>query len=74
MDVLTVVSVVSLITTIIGLWLLGEKKASGFIVFTLSLSCQLYIFYVQKNWFLVFQMIVLIVFNAYNYFKWTGGK
>jgi len=71
MDLLTIISIASLITTIIGLYQLGEKKASGFITFTLSLLCQLYIFFMQKNWFLVCQMVVLIGFNIYNYFKWT---
>lgn len=73
MDIL-ITSIISLVTTLIGLWLLGEKKASGFIVFTISLACQLYIFYFQKNWFLVVQMIVLILFNIYNYRKWMRGK
>lgn len=71
--VILVLSILSLITTLIGLYLLGEKHASGFLVFTASLACQLYIFYSQDNWFLVFQMIVLIVFNVVNYKKWARG-
>jgi len=71
--VILVLSIISLITTLIGLWLLGEKKSLGFVVFTGSLACQLYIFAVQKNWFLVFQMLVLIVFNLVNYRKWEKG-
>ncbi len=63
----------SLITTIVGLYLLGEKKALGFLVFTVSLGCQLYIFYKGENWFLVVQMIILILFNMYNYRKWVRG-
>jgi len=69
MDIL-ILSIISLVTTLIGLYLLGEKKSKGFVIFTVSLSCQLYIFYFQKNWFLVFQMIVLIIFNLVNYRKW----
>ena len=76
MDVL-ILSIISLITTLIGLWLLGKKKSLGFVIFTLSLACQVYIFYYnydcgmhKPNWFLVFQMIVLIVFNLVNYRKW----
>ena len=69
--VILTLSIVSLITTLIGLYLLGEKKAMGFIIFTLSLSCQLYIFYTQQNWFLVVQMLVLIGFNIFNYRKWS---
>ena len=75
MDIL-IFSIISLVTTLVGLYLLGEKKASGFIIFTVSLASQMYIFYNQKDgpiWFLIFQMIVLIVFNVYNYKKWTGG-
>ena len=78
MDLLTIVSITSLITTIIGLWFLGEKKAKGFIWFTVSLGCQIYLFSMPchregPNWFLVVQMIVLIVFNIYNFMKWTRG-
>ena len=68
--VILILSIVSLITTLIGLYLLGEKKASGFVVFTISLFCQMYIFYNENKWFLVVQMIVLIVFNLINYRKW----
>ena len=71
---MVILSIVSLVTTIIGLWLLGEKKPSGFLTFTISLLCQLYIFYTQQNWFLVCQMIVLIIFNMYNYRKWRLEK
>jgi hypothetical protein len=73
MDIL-ILSIISLITTLIGLYLLGEKKASGFLIFTASLSCQLYIFFAQNNWFLVFQMVVLIIFNIVNYRKWIRGN
>ena len=69
--VILILSIISLITTLIGLYLLGEKKANGFLIFTFSLACQLYIFYLQKNWFLFTQMIALIVFNIWNYRKWT---
>ena len=72
MDIL-ILSIISLITTLIGLYLLGEKKALGFLIFTASLTCQMYIFYVEQKWFLVVQMIVLIVFNIVNYRKWIRG-
>ena len=73
--VILVCSIVSLITTLIGLYLLGEKKSLGFVVFTASLACQMYIFYVPThrdgpNWFLMVQMAVLIIFNLVNYRKW----
>lgn len=70
---MVILSIISLGTTLVGLWFLGEKKSSGFLIFTVSLLCQIIIFYVLKNWFLVCQMIVLIVFNIYNYRKWTKG-
>ena len=65
-----ILSGVSLITTIVGLYLLGEKKALGFIIFAVSLTCQGYIFISQENWVLVFQMLVLIIFNIINFRKW----
>lgn len=70
MDVLRKLEIVSLITTLIGLYLLGEKISYGFLIFNISLVCQVYIFFKGKNWFLVCQMIVLIVFNSYNFLKW----
>lgn len=73
MAVLRVLEAVSLVTTIIGLYFIGEKDAIGFLVFDVSLCCQIYIFCKNKNWFLVCQMIVLILFNTYNYIKWVGG-
>ena len=73
-DLITSISVLSLITTVVGLILLGEKKASGFLVFTASLLCQAYIFYVENNKFLILQMVVLIAFNIKNFFKWVKEK
>lgn len=68
---LRILEIISLITTIVGLYLLGEKVAFGFILFTASIICQMFIFYLGKNWFLVIQMLVLVFFNMRNYFKWT---
>ena len=73
MDVLRVLEICSLITTIIGLYLLGEKQAIAFHIYNISLACQAYIFYKHKNWFLIFQMAVLVAFNLFNYYKWTGA-
>lgn len=73
MGFLRILEIVSLVTTLIGLYLLGEKEALGFLIFTVSLICQFYIFYKGRNWFLVIQMLVLIIFNIYNYNKWIGG-
>jgi len=73
MDILRFLEIISLITTLIGLYLLGEKNACGFLIFTVSLLCQLYIFFKGKNWFLVLQMLVLVAFNIFNYNKWIAG-
>lgn len=70
MDFLRRLEIISLITTIFGLYLLGEKISYGFMIFNISLACQFYIFLKGKNWFLVGQMVVLIVFNSYNFIKW----
>lgn len=72
------VSIISLITTIVGLILLGNKNKNGFLIFNVSLNCQMVIFYFtpdcyggyKPNWFLIIQMVILIVFNTYNYLKW----
>lgn len=74
LDFLTIISVVSLLTTVIGLYLLGEKSPQGFLYFSVSLLCQMYIFYKENNKFLVFQMLILIYFNIRNYIKWMKEK
>ena len=66
------IEIISLITTIIGLYMLGEKIPLGFVMFTVSVLCQLYIFLKGQNWFLSIQMIILAIFNMWNYFKWIG--
>jgi hypothetical protein len=70
MDFLRILEISALITTIVGLYRLGEKDRYGFLIFDISLCCQFFIFYKNNQWFLCFQMIVLLVFNTYNYFKW----
>jgi hypothetical protein len=72
-DILRIFEILSFTTTLIGLYLLGEKKALGFLVFTGSLVCQMYIFYEESLWFLFCQMIALIIFNVVNYRKWIRG-
>lgn len=73
MAFLRILEIISLLTTLIGLYLISEKEPLGFLVFVISLTCQAVIFTKQKNRFLIFQMIVLIVYNTYIFFKWTGG-
>jgi len=72
-DILNKLGVISFIFTLIALYLLGEMNAWCHIIFLLSYSIQVYIFYKTKQWFLIFQMIALFIFSVYNYFKWTGG-
>jgi len=76
MDIL-IFSIISLLTTVVGLYLLGKKNAFGFLLFTASLMCQMYLFYYNYDcgihkpyWFLIIQMIVLILFNFRNFRKW----
>lgn len=73
MGLLRVLEIISLITTLIGLYLIGEKLPLGFMVFNISLLCQAYIFFKGSKWFLLIQMFVLIAFNLFNYMKWIGG-
>ena len=70
MGFLRIIEISSLITTIVGLYLLGEKNSFGFILHSVSVACQSYIFYKNKNWFLIVQMAILFVFNIWNYIKW----
>jgi len=65
-----ILTAISLLLTVVGLYLLGEKVAIGFLIFSASVFCQFIIFYKEKKWFLVIQMLILFVFNTMNYFKW----
>jgi len=67
-------SIISLITTCIGLYWLGNKNKNGFLIFNVSLNCQLILFWMQNNWFLIIQMVILIGFNTYNYLKWRKDE
>lgn len=73
MDLLNKLGVVSLLLTIIALFLVGEKEAVGWPIFLASYVIQIYVFYKTKQKFLVVQMIVLSFFAIYNYSKWLGG-
>jgi len=72
--VVYIISAISMLTTFIGLYFVSEKNKSGFIFYTISLGCQLYLFLIQENWFLVSQMVVLILSNLYVYIKWSKGE
>ena len=58
------------VLTIIGLWLLGEKKRIAFIVFNV---CQVLIIYsviITKSWGILAMSIIYFIFNIWNYIKW----
>ena len=58
------------ILTCIALYILQLKKAAGWIIFLPSYCLQMLIFYYQKQWFLLFQMVILFFFSILNYLKW----
>lgn len=68
------ISVISVITTLIGLYCIGEKNKLGFVLHTISVTCQAYLFYIlpEPNWLLIIQMLILAIFNVRNYFKWRS--
>ena len=69
MDCLTIIiSIVSLVTTLWGLYLLGKKDKLGFMAYNISLVCQIYLF--KGNTFIVIQLFILAVFNIRNFLKW----
>jgi len=70
--VVILISAISLITTLIGLYYIGEKNKWGFVHHTISVVIQGYLFFVLQNWFLVIQMIILAAFNVRNYYKWRS--
>lgn len=75
MDILELsIQIVSLLATLVGLYLISEKNKLGFIFYVVSLLCQLYLFAESKYWFLVFQMVLLIILNIITYLKWKKGE
>jgi hypothetical protein len=71
MDLLVIIlSCVSLILTLGGLYLVGEKNPIGWLVFIVSYAVQMFIFGISKNVFLIIQMVLLTYFSLINYLKW----
>lgn len=68
--VLHILGAGAFILTCIALYLLQKQKSEGWIVFLPSYCLQMLIFYYTKQWFLVFQMMVLFIFSLVNYLKW----
>jgi hypothetical protein len=63
-----IVSLISLATTLLGLYALGEKYKSGFMLYNISLACQMVLFYTNR--FIIIQLLVLMIFNFRNFAKW----
>ena len=75
MDILDVsIQIISLLTTIVGIYFVSEKKKCGFLLYIVSLMCQAFLFGKNSYWFLLFQMLVLIVCNLLTYLKWKKGE
>ena len=75
MDVLNwSLQIISLVTTLIGLFLIAKKRKFGFIHYIISLTCQGIIFYMRHDWVLVFQMLILISCNIYAFKEWKKGE
>lgn len=70
MDFLIGLEVVSFLLTILAMYLVGVPSKHCFTVFCVSQLLQIIIFSYDKRWFLILQMVALIVFNVINYFRW----
>lgn len=69
-DINNTLGFLSFLMSIVALYLLGVPDKICFIIFSLSFVLQGVVFYRTKQWFLILQMILLLVFNIINYFKW----
>jgi len=66
----TLLGLVVFFLTILAMWLVGIPRKIAFVVFTISQVIQIYIFFEKNQGFLILTMIILIVFNVINYFRW----
>ena len=73
MDFLNILGGGAFILTCIALYMLRKQSSQGWLIFLPSYVLQVIIFYFTKQWFLLFQMIVLFVFSLINYFKWESN-
>jgi hypothetical protein len=58
--------------TVVALYLLSLPNIHTFTVFAISMFVQMVIFYKTKQPFLFAQMVVILLFNVYNYMQWTA--
>ena len=71
MEFLRKLEVASFGLTILALYLLSLPNIHTFTVFAISMFVQMVIFYKTKQPFLFAQMVVILLFNVYNYWSWT---
>ncbi len=74
MVILNILGAGAFILTCVALFMLRKQITKGWIVFLPSYVLQMIIFYHQKNWFLLIQMIVLFVLSLINYFEWEKNN
>ena len=72
MDLNNWLGLISFVLTIVALWLLGIPNKWCYSFFTVSMIIQGVIFHRTKQWWLMVQMAVLIIFNVINYLRWTS--
>ena len=63
--------IASFLLTIVALYLLSLPNIHTFTVFGISMLVQMRIFYKTKQPFLFMQMVVILLFNIYNFWSWT---
>lgn len=70
MDLLNSLGAITFIATLIAMYLVGKPDIKCYAFFCIGQSISIYIFYTTGQWFLILQMVGLIIFNIVNYFKW----
>jgi nicotinamide riboside transporter PnuC len=70
MDLLVILEAMAFVLTILAMYLVGKPSRHCFVVFCVSQAIQVVIFYFDERWFLILQMIALIIFNVVNYYRW----
>ena len=70
MDFLNFLGLIAFVLTVVAMYLIGKPSIRCYVFFVLSQILQVYIFYETKQWFLILQMFMLIVFNGINYVRW----
>lgn len=61
---------ISFIFTFIGLVYLGKVDKICHVIFCVSYTLQIYLFYKQRQYFLIMQMTTLFIFSVINYSMW----